>query len=147
MAEIRTLTECNDQLIVALSGNPLETAGALLARGLITSNVQSEMLLPTTGKTKATKLIMAVRNIVQINPNKYHEFVNVLRNEPTNEDIVNILNSTYEKNRKMKVMDKILIEFMIKSTYLENRVSSRPVTCVECVQKVTYSEYQYSPYN
>ena len=103
MAEMKTLLECNDKLITALSSNPVGTAGALVAKGLITTNIEAEMLLPAIANhNKATKLAISVRDMVRPNPKNYHVFVDVLSEEPANDDIVKILDSTYQRYSKTK---------------------------------------------
>ena len=101
MAEVKTLNECNYKLTIALSTEPLTIASELLAKNLIPVGIMDEMHLFTfTDRQKASKLVTAVRNAVELNPENYKVFVDVLEKEPWCRDIVTILTATYQ-NRKL----------------------------------------------
>ena len=118
MAEVYTLSKHNDLLILALSDNPTGMAAALHARGLIPSNIREEILFSDTSpKEKATKLIAAVRNRVKIDPKMYHEFMDVLKNEfYYYQDIVKLLNSTYQDYTGSKSYLTVNVPFVITHT-------------------------------
>ena len=100
MAEVKTLNECNNDLITALSLEPLHIASELLAESLIPSSIMEEMqVLGVSNQQKAAKLIFAVMSAVKLNPQKYHVLVDVLKNDPSRDDIVKILATTYQSSK------------------------------------------------
>ena len=115
MAGIETMTDCNDKLVIALSGDPLGTATVLLAKRFIDENIEARMLLPSlTGRDKAVELVSAVRNTIKNTPERFHEFVDILNQTPSNKDIVKILLTTYaSKSSKNYKTDHVI--FMLVS--------------------------------
>ena len=100
MAEVKTLNDCNDKLITALSLEPSNIASELLAKSLIPSTIMEEMqVLGITDRKKASQLVTAVRSAVEINPQNYRVFISVLKNEPSRQDMVKILTASYQSSK------------------------------------------------
>ena len=103
MVEIATLVQCNEKLVTALSSDPLGTANALFSSDFIRENTLDKMQLPsTTPKEKATELVIAIRATVKNKPQRFRELIEILRRDPYNSDIVEILNKTNDKLKKGK---------------------------------------------
>ena len=95
-----TLRECYYELVTALSNNVLETSQALYSRNIIPESIVQKMLLISSiPDAKASELISAVTNVVKINSDKYHDFMDVLRENPIHNDIISILNTAYKKSK------------------------------------------------
>ena len=100
MAEVKTLNDSNDKLITALSLEPSNIASELLAKSVIPSSVVDQMqVLGIADRQKASKLVTAVRSAVEINPQNYHIFIEVLKNEPSRKNIVEILTVSYQSSK------------------------------------------------
>lgn len=98
-AEVKTLNECNDKLVTALTLEPSSIASELLAKYLIPLSVMEEMqVLGVTDRQKAIKLVSAVITAVRLNPQKYHVLIGVLNNDPSRNDIVKILTTAYQRS-------------------------------------------------
>ena len=94
--EIFTLVKCNEKLVIALSGDPLGVANALLPSGFIRERTLDQMQLQSkTPKEKATVLVADIKATVQLTPQRFHEFIDILNASPSNSDIVKILKTTY----------------------------------------------------
>ena len=100
MAEVKTLNDCNDKLISALSLEPSNIASELLAKRLIPPRIMDEMqVLGIADRQKASQLVTAVRSAVELNPQNYHVFISVLNNGPSRKDIVKILAASYQSSK------------------------------------------------
>ena len=95
--EWQTVLEFNDKLTSALSTDPLSTAGTLVAKGFISSEIQSEMLLDKTLRVKATVLVEAVRKKIEIAPGKFEEFLHILLDQSWTKEIAEDLQSEYHR--------------------------------------------------
>ena len=77
--EVRSIVFQTHDLMTALSNEPLGVAGILLAKGFISSEIMSKMLVISyTPIEKATILIEAVRNKVELAPSKFTELLQIL---------------------------------------------------------------------
>ena len=95
--EYRTLLACTDKLNASLSIDPLGIAGIFLAKGFISSNVESEMrVLALTKHHKASILVEAVRSKVKIDPRTFTAFVDTLSEQTWTRDVVKYLASAYQ---------------------------------------------------
>ena len=83
----------NDKLITALSTDPLGIAGISLAKGLIPEHTEAQMHQRSTPREKATILVTAIRQRIEISPKRFHEFLNILSEQAWTEDIVEVLQS------------------------------------------------------
>lgn len=99
-AELKTLIECSDKLITALSLEPLYIATELFARGIISQIIMDKMLvLGITDRQKAVELVTVVRNAVELNSQNFHTFVEILKYEVSRKDIVDILTAAYQHSK------------------------------------------------
>ena len=100
-AETQALSECREKLIIGFSCNPLGTATALLGKGLIDGETESRMQISSlTPREKATALVQdLIRHFrMKPTPEKFQEFIGVLKQNFSNKDLVKILEDKYQGN-------------------------------------------------
>ena len=95
--EVKSILARTRDLMTALSNEPLDLAGVLLSKEFISWETMSKMLIVSyTPVEKATILIEAVRNKVELAPSKFTEFLEILSEERCTADVVGRLRSTYQ---------------------------------------------------
>ena len=95
--EVRSILIQTPNLMTALSNELLGVAGLLLSKGFISEDIMSKMLvLAYTPKEKATVLIEAVRNKIELAPSKFDQLLEILSEFTCIEEIVESLRSTYQ---------------------------------------------------
>ena len=83
--------------MIALSNEPLSVSGILLSKGFISSEIMSKMLMVSyTPTEKATILIEAVRNKIELVPSKFAEFLEILSEQVCAKEVVERLRSVYQ---------------------------------------------------
>ena len=84
-------------LMVALSNEPLGVAGILLSKGFISGEIMSKMLIVSyTPTEKATILVEAVRNKIELAPSNFNELLHILSEVTYAKDLLESLRSTYQ---------------------------------------------------
>ena len=74
------MIECNDKLVTAFSSELISLSETLLAKELIAPNLKEQMSVHCdTDEVKASKLVEGVRKSIEIAPNKFKEFLEVLQ--------------------------------------------------------------------
>ena len=74
------MLECNDKLVTAFSSELTSLSESLLAKGLIASDLNEQMFVHSDiDEVKASKLVEGVRKLIEIAPNKFKEFLEVLQ--------------------------------------------------------------------
>ena len=77
--EIKAILKLTPDLTTALSNEPLGVANELLSKGLISDEVYSEVLMPTSSATrKAAIMIESVSKVIELMPSKFTEFLEAL---------------------------------------------------------------------
>ena len=100
--EVKAITMRTHDLMLALSKEPLGVAGLLLGKGFISYEVMSKMLVVSyTPNEKATILIEAVRNKVELAPSKFPELLEILSDQACAKEVVESLRSTYQSELTM----------------------------------------------
>ena len=98
--EYSTIIKCGRKLEIALESDK-DIALFLLQQGFITQERYDEVINPKsflTDADKASMLVTAIRNRVELNPRNYHKVVNHLRqNIIRYGDIVEILDQQYHQ--------------------------------------------------
>ena len=95
--EVRAITMRTHDLMLALSNEPLGVAGLLLSRGFIPRETMSKMLIVSyTQIEKATILIEAVRNKIELAPSKFTRFLEILSDVTCAKEVVDSLHFTYQ---------------------------------------------------
>ena len=98
--EYSTIVKCRRKLEIALESDR-DIAQFLLQQGFITQERYDEVINPKSNLTdadKASMLVTAIRNRVELNPRNYHKVVNHLRqNTIRYGDIVEILDQQYHQ--------------------------------------------------
>ena len=95
--EVKAILKQTHYLTTALSNDSLGVAGILLSKELISSEVYSKILIPTfTPTEKAAIMIDSTRKIVEVAPEKYTKFVEVLSDQAYAKEVVENLRSTYQ---------------------------------------------------
>jgi hypothetical protein len=83
--------------MLALSNEPLSVAGILRGKGFISGEIMSKMLVVSyTPIEKATILIEAVRNKIELAPSKFTELLEILSEVKCAKEVVESLRSTYQ---------------------------------------------------
>lgn len=81
-AEYKTMIENTTNLRLAIKFNLTPLSGALLARGLISTDNGAKLRNPHLPQTdRAAELVEFVQNKVQQNPQHYYTFLDVLRED------------------------------------------------------------------
>lgn len=103
--ESRTIKKCTGQLVTALKQDIKESSHYLFKEGFISEDLYEEVLNPKSMMSdadKATKLMLQIRNCVDLESSKYHKLVNHWRQDKGLHDgIVQILDSEYFGIRKL----------------------------------------------
>ena len=95
--EVKSILIRTHDLVTAVSIEPLSVAGILLSKGFITAEIMSRMLIASyTPTEKAAILIEAVRNKITIAPTKFTEFLAILSEQTSTQEVVESLYSTYQ---------------------------------------------------
>ena len=98
--EYSTIVKCRRKLEIALESDR-DIAQFLFQQGFITQERYDEIINPKsilTDADKASMLVTAIRNRVELNPRNYHKVVNHLRqNTIRYGDIVEILDQQYHQ--------------------------------------------------
>ena len=95
--EVGTILTRTHDLMLALSNEPLGVAGILLGKGFISGEIMSKMLVVSyTPNEKATILIEAVRNKVELVPSKFPELLEIFAEQTCGKEVVESLRSTYQ---------------------------------------------------
>ena len=77
--EVRAILKLTPDLITALSNEPLGVANELLSKGLISDEVYSEVLMPTSSAARiAAIMIESARKVIKLTPSKFIEFLEIL---------------------------------------------------------------------
>ena len=96
--ELQTLLECNKELTNAFSSDLINVSGTLLARGFIAGQTDSEMrIMFHTNDFRASQLAEAIRKKIELDPNKFKEFLEVLREMGSTQYVAEILSSKYSQ--------------------------------------------------
>ena len=96
--ELQTLLECNRELINAFSCDLTNVSGTLLARGFIAEELQGEMHISAhTSDFRASQLATAIKTKIELAPNKFKEFLEVLQEMGSTQDVADILSSKYSQ--------------------------------------------------
>ena len=95
--EVKSIMIQTPDLTTALANEPLDVAGILLSKGFISGEIMSKMpVVSYTPTEKATILIEAVRNKVELAPSKFTEFLEILSEVACAKEVVESLRSTYQ---------------------------------------------------
>ena len=77
--EVNAITTHTHPPMLALSNEPMTVAGILLGKGFISEEIMSKVLVVSyTLREKATILIEAVRNKIELAPSKFTELLEIL---------------------------------------------------------------------
>lgn len=95
--EVRSILIRTHDLMIALSNEPVGVAGMLLSKGFIPAEIMSKMLVVSyTPTEKATILIEAVRNKLELAPSKFPELLEILSELTCAKEIVASLHLTHQ---------------------------------------------------
>ena len=101
--ECRTILNCTKQLKLTLKGDQ-DIALFLYQSGFIARPLYNEVLNATSmlsEEQKAMKLLSRISDAVEVNPQKYNQFIDQLRKNPRlYEDIVSILDQKFHQLSK-----------------------------------------------
>jgi hypothetical protein len=125
MSAITILTH---DLMLALSNEPLGVAGSLLSKGFISGEIMSKVLIISyTPTEKATILIEAVRNKIELAPSKFTELLEILSEVACAKEVVERLHSTYQSELTYKAYGRVDWYFWIVHdiVYLECYVTQK----------------------
>ena len=95
--EVKSILIRTPDLMAAWSNEPLGVAGILLSKGFISGEIMSKMLIVSyTPVEKATILIEAVRNRIDVSPAKFTELLEILSEQICAREVAEGLRSTYQ---------------------------------------------------
>ena len=95
--EVNAITIRTHDLMLALSNEAVGVAGMLLSKGFISGEILSKMLIVSyTPTEKATILIEAMRNKIELAPSKFAELLESLSEVACAKEVVKSLRSTYQ---------------------------------------------------
>ena len=81
-AEYQTMIACTMELRNAVSNNLIQLSGHLLARGLITMEKYDELRnVMLSQASRAASLVELVQRRVQLDPQNYSKFINILKED------------------------------------------------------------------
>ena len=95
--ELNAITIRTPDLMLELSNEPLAmgVAGLLLSKGFLSGEIISKML-GITHTEKATILIEAIRNKIELAPSKFTELLEILSEMECAKEVVESLSSAYQ---------------------------------------------------
>ena len=95
--EVKSMLIRTHDLTTVLANEPLGVAGILLSKELISSEVYSKVLVPTfTPAEKAAIIVESARKMIEIDPSKFPEFIDILSEQTGAKKVVESLRSTYQ---------------------------------------------------
>ena len=95
--EVRSIVARTHDLMIALSNEPMGVAGMLVSKELITNETVLKMLVVSyTPTEKATILINAGRNKIELAPSKFTELLEILQEVICAQEVVESLRFTYQ---------------------------------------------------
>ena len=95
--EIKAITNRTRDLMLALSSDPVGVAGILVSKEFVSEETMSKVLVVSyTPTEKATILIEAVRNKIELAPSKFTELLDILSEVACAKEVVESLRSTYQ---------------------------------------------------
>ena len=107
LPEVKAITIRTHDLMLALSNEPVGVAGMLLSKGFISNEVMSKMLVVSyTPTEKATILVEAVRNNIELTPSKFTELLESLSEMACAKEVVERLRSTYQSELTSLIYDQ-----------------------------------------
>ena len=138
--EVKSILIRTHDLMVALSNEPLSVAGILLGRGFISDEIMSKMLIVSyTPAEKATILIEAVRNKIDLSPSKFTELLEILSEQTCAKDVAEILRSTYQSE-----LTKFLTSICVVATQQHSQGMALTTPNAEQAYSVQYTvQYIY----
>ena len=131
--EVQSILAQTHDLMIAFSNEPLSVAGSLLSKGFITGEIMSKMLVVSyTPKEKATILVEAVRNKIELAPSKFPELLDILSEVTCAKEAVESLRNTYqsELTSLVHVQSTLCAINLSISTCTINLTDSRMVSVV-----------------
>ena len=97
------MIRCHDKLVTAISTDIISVSGTLLAKGFISEEMQSKMLLYTlTSEEKATDLVGAIRKKIKLVPNQFEELMKIFSEQSCTKDVVPFLASHDHREQVIK---------------------------------------------
>lgn len=97
--EQKVFTQSFDEIVTVLSSSNLtDIASKLVAKGLIPQGLYDNIVYPVPGiteKQRAGQVVSRIRDVVKSSPQKFGDFVEILRGDSYNEDLVKKLDSNY----------------------------------------------------
>ena len=103
--EVKSILKQTYNLTIVLSNDSLGVAGKLLSKELICREVYSKMLIGSyTPAEKAAILVEAVGNTIEIAPDKFQCFLEILSEVVCAKEVVEKLRSTYQSESLSSLM-------------------------------------------
>ena len=99
--ELRTIDRCAESIVVVLRTDALNIALKLISKEMLPYTIADRMKsLATTPDEKAIELVSSIRGLVVQCPNRFHDFMRILEEEPWLKSVTETLSSTYSKCSK-----------------------------------------------
>ena len=133
--EVNAITIQTHDLVLALSNEPVGVAGILLGKGFISAEIMSKILVVSyTPTEKATILIEAIRNKIELAPSKFTELLDILSEVACAKEVVESLRSTYQSELHSRLSRNSSVASLENNLWAESMHGIR-YTCTE------YSRY------
>lgn len=95
--ECKTLAKFVRKLIIAFKCSPISISTDLFAKGLISEELLDKVITSgISNESKAAELVMSVVDQVRLNPQKYHEFMDLESfKQPCLKSVHNVITKEY----------------------------------------------------
>lgn len=95
-------------LVKSISTCPDTMTNELFSRSMISDEAQSQIISSQdSGQAKTSKLLLHVKNRIKVDPEKLHEFVTILKEEPSFDDITKEIEGTILLNDPVYIIAQI----------------------------------------
>lgn len=92
--EMKALLDHTQELSTVLSSKPLGVAETLVDKGFLLNEILEEMLVDKTAKGRSRILLEAVRQKIELAPEKFEKFLEILFEQTWTKDIAERLRAT-----------------------------------------------------
>ena len=96
--ELTAIDRCTEKLVYVIKIDPLSITLKLISKELLPHTLADRMrLVGITEEVKATGLVASVRGLIAECPEKFNDFVRILKEEPWLNSVSETLSSSYSK--------------------------------------------------
>ena len=97
--QYRAVTACYDQLVTAIQHSVSSVTSGCVTKGLISEDVEDVVTSGTMSKgEQARRIMQCVRDAIKLNPSRYDDFIEILKNDHSLADVLEILQNKYSEH-------------------------------------------------